>query len=83
MKQENRIQTAEMRILRAIIGKTRRDRIRNEIVREEVGIKSILDKMDAARLRWWGHLEKMPEESLPKKRWRWRPEGKRPRGPPR
>src|ERR1700755_2995869 len=61
-RQESRIQAMEMRILRAIIGKTRRDRIRNERVRQEVRVAPVMRRIEAARLRWWGHLERMQEK---------------------
>src|SRR5678816_1801750 len=82
-REDSRIQSAEMYVLRAIMGKTRRDRQRNKRIREEVGVKAILNKMDAARLRWWEHLERMQEGRVAKKRWEWRPEETRPRGRPR
>ena len=82
-RQESRIQATEMRMLRAMIGKTRRDRIRNERVRQEVGVVPVLRRIDVARLRWWGHLERMPENRMAKSRWNWTPNGRRPRGRPR
>ena len=61
----------------------REERVRKETVRESVGVKPMMNKVDAARLRWWGHLERMQEERVASRRWRWRPEGVRPRGRPR
>src|SRR5678816_2584808 len=72
-----------MYVLRMTAGNTRRVRQRNLRIREEVGVMAILNKMDAARLRWWGHLERMQEERVAKRRWEWRPEETRPRGSPR
>ena len=37
-------------------GITRRDRVRNEIIREKVGVASVEDKMREGRLRWFGHV---------------------------
>src|ERR1700755_3491542 len=82
-REESRIQSAEMYVLRTIIGRTRRDRLRNERIREEVSVKAMLNKMDAARLRWWEHLERMEEGRVAKRRWEWRPAGARPKGKPR
>lgn len=82
-KQESRIQATEMKILRAIIGKTKRDRIRNERVRREVGVIPLLRRIDVTKIRWWGHLERMQEDRLAKRRWEWTPDGRRPRGRPR
>lgn len=82
-REEKRIVAAEMRVLRTMMGKTRRDRLRNEWFRERVGVVPVLNRIDAARLRWWGHVERMPEERVASRRWRWRVEGVRPRGRPR
>ncbi|KAM3234157.1 hypothetical protein P3L10_019516 [Capsicum annuum] len=37
-------------------GLTRGDRVRNETVREKVGVASVEDKMREGRLRWFGHV---------------------------
>lgn len=42
-------------MLRWTCGHTRSDKIRNEVIREKVGVASMADKMDA-RLRWFGHV---------------------------
>ncbi|KAF3663266.1 RNA-binding KH domain-containing protein [Capsicum annuum] len=34
----------------------RKDRVRNEIIREKVGVASVEDKMREVRLRWFGHV---------------------------
>lgn len=75
-REDSRIKLAEMYVLRTIARKTRRDRQRHERIREEVEVKAILNKMDAATLSWWVHLEKMQEERVASE---WRPEGARPR----
>ena len=77
-RERSKIQATEMRTLRAILGKTRKDRIR-----EGVGVVSVLRKIDAAQLRWLGHLERMDEDRIAKRRWKWTPQGNRPRGRPR
>ena len=82
-RDRSRIQAAEMRTLRTIVGKTRRDRIRNVKIREDIKVAPILNKIDAAQLRWLGHLERMEEGRIAKERWDWTPEGRRPVGRPR
>ena len=42
----NRIQRAEMRPLRAMVGKTMRDRIENEDIKESVGVCSVLNTIE-------------------------------------
>jgi hypothetical protein len=47
---------AEMRILRWICGHTRRDRVRNEDIRDGVEVAPIDEKLVQHRLRWFGHV---------------------------
>ena len=49
-----------MHVLRWICGKTLKDRIRNEHIREMVGVAPIEDKMRENRLRWFGHILQRP-----------------------
>ena len=58
---------AEMRILRWICGKTRKDKVRNEDIRGQVGIAPIEDKLRENRLRWFGHIERRSRDALVRK----------------
>ncbi|KAF3612697.1 hypothetical protein FXO38_36678 [Capsicum annuum] len=53
-----RIKVAKMRILRWMCGLTREDRVRNETVRDKVGMALVEDKKWEGRLRWFGHVMK-------------------------
>jgi hypothetical protein len=75
-----------LKYLRRVIGKTRRDKIRNEMIRMNLGTQQLQNKIEEAQLRWFGHLKRMDEERLTKQVWEARTEGlgmKRPRGRPR
>ncbi len=54
---------AEMRMLRWMCGKTRKDRIRNDYIRNKTGVASIEDKLREGRLRWFGHIHRRPENA--------------------
>ena len=82
-KLESKIQAAEMRVLRLIRGVTRRDRMRNVQIREDLGVRPVLEEVDRARLRWSGHVMRMEEDRQAKKFINWIPRGKRPSGRPR
>ncbi|KAF3625179.1 hypothetical protein FXO38_29877 [Capsicum annuum] len=49
-----KLKVAEMRMLHWMCGFARVDRVRNEIIREKVGVVSVEDKMREVRLRWYG-----------------------------
>ncbi|KAG5632121.1 hypothetical protein H5410_003838 [Solanum commersonii] len=41
----------------------RSDKIRNEVIREKVGVASVVDKLREARLRWFGHVKRRSLET--------------------
>ncbi|ONL97201.1 Retrovirus-related Pol polyprotein LINE-1 [Zea mays] len=57
------LSVAEMRMLCWICGHTRRDRVRNDDIRERVGVAPIEEKLMQHRLRWFGHIQRRPEEA--------------------
>ncbi|XP_070026368.1 uncharacterized protein [Nicotiana sylvestris] len=52
------MKVAEMRILRWMCGHTRLDRIKNEVIRDKVGVAHVEAKMREAMLRWFGHVKR-------------------------
>lgn len=81
--QKNKLEAAEMRVLRLIRGVTLRERMRSERIREDLGMISIIDKVERERLRWFGHVKRMEEGSKLREILDWKPEGRRPVGRPR
>lgn len=79
---KSRIQASEMKYLRATIGVTRRDRIRNEYIRERVKVTPILDKIEQRQLGWFGHLTRMTNTRGVKQIWTAGDDTKRKRGRP-
>ncbi|GJT17181.1 retrovirus-related pol polyprotein LINE-1 [Tanacetum coccineum] len=59
--QENRVEVAELRMLRWTCGKSTVDMIPNGVFRAELEVDSIIDKMREGRLRWFGHLKRRPQ----------------------
>ncbi|KAJ4747829.1 magnesium transporter NIPA (DUF803) [Rhynchospora pubera] len=58
-----KMSVAEMRMLRWICGHTRKDRIRNDDIRDMVGVAPIEEKLIQHRLRWFGHIQRRPPEA--------------------
>jgi hypothetical protein len=59
MKIKGQTQVAEMKVLRIIIGKTRRDRISNENIRQTCNIQNIADWIMCRRHEWNEHITRM------------------------
>ncbi len=77
-KHQQALHSMEIRMLRWALGLTRLDRVRNEDVRNILGVAPISEKMRQAGLCWYGHVVCSGEESVadenctwgrPKKRW--------------
>src|ERR1700733_13458823 len=52
--------------LRRIRGRSRREKIRNEVTRKELEIEeTLVEKIRRRRLKWFGHVERMNKERLP------------------
>jgi len=48
------------------LGRSRRDRIRNEVTRKELGQQvTLVDKIRKRRLTWFGHVTRMEGSRLP------------------
>ena len=66
------MQASEIKYFRKVIGKTRRDQIRNQLKQESVEVS-----MEKRRLTWYGHAVRMDLERRPKLVTEARPEGGR------
>ncbi|KAF3634913.1 putative pre-mRNA-processing factor 6-like [Capsicum annuum] len=51
-----KLKVAEMRMLQWMCGLTRKDKVRNKIIREKVRVISVEDKLREVRLRWFKHV---------------------------
>ena len=52
------LSVAEMHMLRWICGHTRMDRVRNDDIRDRLGVGPIEEKLIQHRLRWLGHVQR-------------------------
>ena len=54
----------EMKMLRWSLGHTRLDRIRNDDIRAKIKVQPIANSIAASRLRWFGHVQRRPDEAV-------------------
>jgi hypothetical protein len=57
------LSVAEMRMLRWICGNTRRDRVRNDDIRDRLGVTPVEEKLVQHHLRWFGHIQRRLTEA--------------------
>jgi hypothetical protein len=63
---------------------SRKDRIRNVTIRQQIGLKeTIIKEIEQNQLTWYGHVQRMAERRLPKIALKWTPKQKRARGRPK
>ena len=81
--QERKMEVAEMRMLRWMCGITRRDKIRNELIRGTVKVLEVSKKAQERRLKWFGHVMRREDDFVGKRVMNMEVEGRRRRGRPK
>ena len=81
---QQRLQMCENSWVRKIARVTRADRRRMMELKEETGVhRSLTERLVKSRLQWYGHLERMADDRLPKRAAELREQDSRRRGRPR
>jgi hypothetical protein len=75
--------STEIDVLRRSVKKSRMERIRNEHIKETMGVKGKPDIIERKRLQWYGHVKRKPEGRIPQLIIEWIPRDRRKRGRPR
>jgi hypothetical protein len=82
----NKVLSTEMDVLRRSARKSRKEKIKNEHIKEIMGVKEkpdIIDIIERKRLQWYGHVKRTQDERLPILIMEWIPGERRKRGRPR
>ena len=82
-KDKRKIETTEMKFLRAVAGVTLLDHQRNEDIRNQLNIFNMTEQIITQKQNWYTHLQRMNEERLPKIILNYRPTGRRDVGRPK
>ena len=79
-----RVETTEMDALRRSSRISRKDRIRNVTIRQQIGLEeTIIKETEQNQLTWYGHVQRMEEGRRPKIALKWMSKQKRARGRPK
>ena len=80
-EEAKKLESFHMGCLRCLAGKSKVERIRNVVIRKELGQTTIQSMMRKRRLRWLGHVRRMDDERWPKQMmYAWIDGVKRPKG---
>ena len=78
------VNVLEMKCMRSLVGVSRLDRVRNEVVRTRAGIeRELASSADQRVLRWFGYVERMDKYRMAKRVFMAEVSGGRVRGRPR
>lgn len=81
---KRRIVAMEMDALRRSCRVSRRDRVRNERIKQLMGVEdTIIEDIERKQLTWYGHVKRMTDTRLPKQTMEYVPLERRKRGRPR
>ena len=75
------VEATEMDALTRSSRISRKERIRNVIIRHQIGLEeTIIKEVEQNQLTWYGHVQRVAERRLPKIALKWMPKQKRARG---
>jgi hypothetical protein len=81
-QQKTSIEVAEMRFLGAVLGYKQQDKKRNEDIRQELSLSSLVSEINKYQKKWYVRLGIMKEIRIPRITLNYRPYGRRSRGRP-
>ena len=58
---------AEIKMLRFVMGMTRKDKVRSEYIRGAVKVERVGMKMREGRMRWYGHVMRRDQDYVERK----------------
>ena len=79
-----KLNSTEMDFWRRSARISRKDKIRNNIIKQKMDVtRFLLEDIKTKQLKWYGHVQRMEEGRLPKEVLKWHPPGRRKWGRPK
>ena len=82
-RQEQRLEAAQMKFLRHLLGITKLDKEKNQCIRQKTGSQNIVQEIKQYQEKWLKHVQRMDTNRLPKQALKYKPNGRRNIGRPR
>jgi len=65
-REEQRLEAAEMKFLRHLLGITKLDKEKNQCIREKTGAENIVKEIKQYQEKWLHHIQRMDTNRIPK-----------------
>jgi len=82
-REEQRLEAAQMKCLRHLLGIIKLDKEKNQCIREKTGAQNIVKEIQQYQKKWLQHVQRMDINRLPRQALKYRPEGRRNIGRPK
>ena len=82
-REEQRLEAAQMKFLRHLLGITKLDKEKKQRIREKTGAQNIVKEIKQYQKKWLQHVKRMDRNRLPRQALKYRPEGRRNIGRPK
>jgi hypothetical protein len=82
-RQEQRLETAQTKFLRHLLGITKLYKEKNQCIRGKTGTQNIVKETKQYQEKWLQHVQRMDTNRIPKQALEYKPKGRRNKGRPR
>ena len=74
-REEQRLEAAQMKFLRHLLGITKWDKGKNQCIRGKTGVQNIVEEIKQYKKKWLEHVQRMDTNRIPKQARQYRPKG--------
>ena len=82
-REEQRLEAAQMKFLRHLLGITKLDKEKHQCIRGKTGAENIVKEIKQYQEKWLQHIQRMDTNRIPKQALQYNPKGRRNIGRPR
>ena len=82
-REEQRLEAAQMKVLRHLLGITKLDKEKNQCIRQKTGAQNIVQEIKEYKEKWLQHVQRMDTNTLPKQALEYKPKRRRNIGRPK
>jgi len=72
-REEKRLEAAQMKFLRHLLGITELDKEKNQCIREKIGAQNIVKEIKQYQEKWLQHIQRMDTNRTPKQALQYKP----------